>query len=73
MQDAPHPRPVIREGDVELVSRRFRDAVDASAIRNRIELGTSDATVEQSVREFAAAIQPYLTNEDRARATASDD
>jgi hypothetical protein len=60
----------VPDADVETVSRRFRDAVNASAVRNRIELDTSDATVEQSVREFAAAIEPYLTDEDRSGASA---
>ena len=68
MRDAPHPRPVVREADVELVCRRFRDAVNNSAIRNGIGLDTSDAIVDQTLQQFAAAVQPFLTDEDRARA-----
>ena len=67
MSGAPHPRPVVAPEDVELVSSRFREAVAASAITNRIELDTSDVPAEQTLEQFVAALQPFLTAADRDR------
>ena len=70
ISEAPHPRPLVATGDVELVSSRFRDAVAASAITNRIEQDTSDANAEETLEQFVAAMQPFLTAADLERAPA---
>ena len=67
MGEAPHRRPLVAPDDVEMVSERFRQAVDDSAIRNRIDIDTSDASVAESAAELQAAMEPFLTDHDRER------
>ena len=67
MDESPHLRPVVPSKDVELVSGRFREAVAASALQNRIEIDTSDAPVADSFAALTAAMEPFLTDDDRQR------
>ena len=67
MNTEPHKRPLVSATDVERVLGRFRDAVGASAIANRIEIDTSDATVGESAGQLQAAMEPFLTEDDRRR------
>ena len=67
MAASPHPYPVVPEEDVEQIIQRFEEEFENSLIRQRFRLDTSTATVEESVAEFAARIQPYLTESDLLR------
>ena len=67
MADAPHDNPVVRDEDVEAVQRRFEEAYEASAIRHKFEIDTSDSTVEETLAELVAKLEPYLTDHDRER------
>lgn len=67
MREHPHPHPVVREQDVEYVLQRFEDEVAASLVQKRIVLDTSSATVEETLAEFVAANEPFLTNADLLR------
>ena len=61
---------VVPEADVELVLERFAAAFAASAIANKLELDTSNATVADTVRSLTAGLEPFLTDRDRARRAA---
>ena len=61
---------MVPEADVELVLKRFAAAFAASAIANKLELDTSNATVADTVRSLAAGLEPFLTDRDRARRAA---
>ena len=53
------------EEDIELVSQRFREEYERSLIPGKFTLDTTNATVEETMAEFVARIQPYLTPQDR--------
>ena len=67
MKENPHPYQVIKEQDIEHVSRLFETAFEASRIQNKLILDTSQATEEESLAEFAEKIQPFLTEIDQIR------
>ena len=67
MREQPHERPVVQEKDVEQVLQRYEEEFRDSLIRKKFALDTSDATVEQTLAEFAGAIKEYLSETDRLR------
>ena len=67
MRENPHPHQVVREQDVEYVLRRFEEEVAASLVQKRIVLDTTAATVAETLDQFVAAYEPFLTNEDLLR------
>ena len=67
MAESPHPYPVVPESDVEHIIQRFQEEYDHSLIRQKFKLDTSTATVAESVADFAASIQPYLTESELLR------
>ncbi len=67
MAESPHPYPVVPAGDVERIIQRFEEEFGNSLIRQKFKLNTSTATVAESVAEFAAGIQPYLTESELLR------
>lgn len=67
MAQSPHPYPVVPEEDVEHISQRFEEEYENSLIQQKFTLDTSTATVAESVADFAAKIQPYLTESDLLR------
>ena len=67
MKTTPHKRPLVTEGNVEMVLGRFRDSVAVSAIANKVEIDTSDAEESKSAEKLQLALEPFLTAEDRRR------
>ena len=67
MADSPHDNPVVQDEDVEMVLRRFEEAYEASAIRHKLEIDTSDGTVESTLAELIVKLEPHLTDDDRER------
>ena len=67
MRENPHPHQVVREQDVEYVLRRFEEEVAASLVQKRIVLDTTAATVAETLDQFVAVYEPFLTNEDLLR------
>ena len=67
MEESPHLYPVVPAGDVEHILQRFEEEFENSLIKHKFRLDTSNATVAESVAEFAAKIQPYLTEGDLLR------
>jgi hypothetical protein len=67
MREQPHSRPTVPEKDIRLVLQRFEEEFNHSLIRRRFTLDTSAATVQGTLSEFAAKIEPFLTQADRLR------
>ena len=67
MAEDPHPYPVVPDADVEQIIERFEAEYENSLIARKFKLDTSNATVEETVAEFAGKIQPYLTQSDLLR------
>ena len=67
MRDNPHRRPVVQEQDIEHVLQRFEEEYQDSLLRKKFALDTSDATVKQTLAEFAENLKPHLTQADQLR------
>ena len=67
MKEDPHKHGVLKEKDIELVLGRFEEGYRKSLIRNKFELDTSTATMEETLREFVGKLEPFLTDADRKR------
>ena len=52
--------------------RRFEEEFQRSALLNKLVIDTTDATVEETVVEFARRIGPFLTDRDRERMDSID-
>ena len=66
MKDDPHENMVISEGDIERVKSRFAELVDWSTIKNKIVVDNS-GSIDDTMADFVAKIQPFLTENDRSR------
>ncbi|MDE2822876.1 MAG: hypothetical protein OXK79_05165, partial [Chloroflexota bacterium] len=53
--------------DAETVLARFDEEFEKSLIPRKIEIDTTDATVEESLAEFVRQIKPFITNDDYQR------
>lgn len=67
MRDNPHTHQVVKESDIEHVLTRFNEEFEASLIKRRMVLDTSDATVEETLAEFVEGYEPFHTEEDLRR------
>ncbi len=67
MQQQPHERQVVQEKDIEHVLQRFEEEYNATLIRKKFALDTSDVPVEETLGEFAAQIKKHLSQADRLR------
>ena len=70
MAENPHPNGILKDKDVELVLERFREEFERSRLRHKIELDTSDATVEETMMDFVRKVAPHFTDHDRERMAA---
>ena len=60
MKEGAHPNAVVQEKDIELVLRRFQEEFGRSWVRNKFELDTSTATVDETITEFEAKMEPHV-------------
>jgi hypothetical protein len=67
MAESPHEYGVVPRTDIELILRRFEEEYEMSQIRNKFDLDTSDAAVEDTLAEFLVKVEPYLSRADRIR------
>ncbi len=67
MRENAHPRGVVQEKDIPHVLQRFEEECQSSLIGNQFALDSTTATVEETLKEFVAQIEPYLTDTDRLR------
>ena len=67
MKEHPHPHGIVKAGDIQKVLRRFEEENERSAIPNKLTLDTSTATVEETLADFVAKIEPHLSAADLRR------
>ena len=65
VRDDPRPRCVLKDEDIELVLERLEEQYNLSILRRKFTIDTTEASVEDSLREFVAGIEPNLTLADR--------
>ena len=58
--------------DTELVLNRFEAEYENSLLTYRFDLDTTNASVEETMAEFARKVKPYITPEDRLRMLTRD-
>ena len=67
MRETPHKHAVLQEQDIEHVLQRFEEEYGQSLLEGKFMLDTTTATVEQTLAEFVARIDPLLSQSDRLR------
>ena len=67
MRTNPHERTVLKEEDIEETVEAFEHHASHSLLRYRMTLDTSEATVEETMREVVEKIEPHLSQADRLR------
>ena len=67
MKETPHHRGAVQEKDIEVVLERFDEEFRDTLIRKHFVLDTSNATVEETLKEFVSNIEHHLTDADRLR------
>lgn len=67
MKNEPREFGLIKEGDIEYILRRHEEEYTRSFLRHKIEIDNTDFTPEQTLAKFVEAIQPHLSQADRAR------
>ena len=67
MKKTPHPYQILHERDVEKIQERVEEEMGYSLISHKMTLDTSTSTIDETMSEFVAKIEPYLTYEDRMR------
>ena len=63
----PRVRGILKEGDIQFVFDRFQEEYDASLIKRKFTLDTTDTTPQQTLALFVESIRPYLSEIDRHR------
>ena len=66
-----HAGTLFKPEDAEFILGRFQEEFDNSLIKNKITIDTTDVTVDESLQEFISKVDPYLTDEDRERMSAT--
>lgn len=67
MKDNPHMNGALQDNDVEHVLERFEEEYEASLLRHKVAIDTSEASVEVSLAEMIDKITPLLQEKDRRR------
>jgi len=67
MKKTPHAGGVLREPDVEFVLERFDSEFKYSLISKKFALDTSESTPAETLAQFVANVEKYLTEVDRSR------
>ena len=67
MEASPHPNSPFRKEHIQAVLDEYDAAFERSTFRHKIALDTSSSSVEETVAEFEAKIEPHLTEDDRSR------
>ena len=62
-----HKDTLFDKKDTETVLARFEEEYERSLFSRKFVLDTTDATVEESLREFMGQIKPFITADDRLR------
>ena len=65
MWESPHDPSVIQEKDIDLILGRFQEEFEASRLKNKIELDTSDSTPQETLGELLKQYEPHFSHSDR--------
>ena len=72
MEDNPHHNGVLQRKDIGKVLVRFEEEYEASLLRHKVAINTTDATVQESLEELVDKIRPLLLDADRELVEAKD-
>ena len=67
LRETPHKHQVLQEKDIEHVLQRFEEEYEQSLLDRKFVLDSTSATVEETLAEFVARIDPFLSQSDRLR------
>ena len=67
MRENPHPDNVIKEGDIELLLKRFDEEYYKSLIYPRFVLDTTNKTPEETLDQFVKSFTPHFSKDDILR------
>ena len=67
MHETPHKHQVLQEKDIKHVLQRFEEEYEQSLLDRKFVLDSTSATVAETLAEFAARIDPFLSQSDRLR------
>ena len=56
-----HANTMFREQDTETILGRFQEEFEGSLIRQKFSIDTTEVTPQQSLEEFVAKVEPYLS------------
>ena len=61
MRENPHKEGILRDEDVEYIIESFREEYSKSFIRRKFVLDTTDATIEESLKNFIRFMEAHFT------------
>jgi len=67
MANNPHMNGAVQDKDIEHVIQRYDEEYEASHLRHKITVETSEATVEESLAELLGKLKPLLSDADVER------
>ena len=67
MRETPHKHQVLQEKDIEHVLQRFEEEYEQSLLDRKFVIDSTSATAEETLAEFVARIDPFLSQSDRLR------
>ena len=67
MRETPHKHQVLQEKDIGHVLQRFEEEYEQSLLDRKFVLDSTSATTEETLAEFVARIDPFLSQSDRLR------
>ncbi|MDE0299106.1 MAG: hypothetical protein OXN17_10770 [Candidatus Poribacteria bacterium] len=67
LRETPHKHQVLQEKDIEHVLQRFEEEYEHSLLDRKFVLDSTSATAEETLAEFVARIDPFLSQSDRLR------
>ncbi|MGH7861273.1 MAG: hypothetical protein ACREOS_03440 [Candidatus Dormibacteraceae bacterium] len=66
-RENPHRHCILQDADVERVLERFQEQYNASLLRRRFILDTTETSVAETLDEFVRRVEPHLTSADQLR------
>ncbi len=67
MRETPHKHQVLQEKDIKHVLQRFEEEYEQSLLDRKFLLDSTSAQLEDTLAEFVARIDPFLSQSDRLR------
>ncbi len=64
MDAQPHDYPIVKKDDIPMILERFREEVQKSWIKQKLEIDTSDLPPDQLVKTFLEKAKPFMSTRD---------